>query len=125
MLQCMSLFLADFVVKVAGGIGIFRQDGFLALCAGLLQAERRHRRLRLMVTTSRKTRLTGDSRNARGWGDRGRPCDQFCEPAKVLGDRRQRELELGTARPAQPQAAEPQDALQMCEQHLNTLPVTA
>src|SRR5215813_13773908 len=35
------------------------------------------------------------------------------------------ELELGTARPAQSQAAEPQDALEMCKQHLNPFPITA
>jgi hypothetical protein len=37
----------------------------------------------------------------------------------------QRELELGTTRPAQSQAAEPQDALEMCKQHLNALSVMA
>ena len=117
---------ADFVVKVAGGLGIFRQDGFLALCAGLLQVGAAASPLTTDGHELEKDATThGDSRNARGWGDRGRPCDQLCEPAKVLGDRRQRELELGTTRPAQSQAAEPQDALQMCEQHLNTLPVTA
>ncbi len=47
--------MAVFVVKVAGELGMFRQDGFLALCAALLRSERRHRRLRLMVTNSRKT----------------------------------------------------------------------
>jgi hypothetical protein len=71
------------------------------------------------------TNPTLGSRNARGWRDWRRPCDQLCEPAKVLGDCREGELELRTARPAQSQPAEPQDALQMCEQHLNTLPITA
>jgi hypothetical protein len=81
MLQGMSPLTADFVVKVAGGIGIFRQDGFLALCAGLLQAERRHRRLRLMVTTSRKTRLTGLTQRTRlgRSGEAVRPVLRACE----------------------------------------------
>jgi hypothetical protein len=38
-------------------------------------------------------------------------CEQLCEPAKILRDRRQREFELGTARPAQSQLAEPQGDL--------------
>jgi hypothetical protein len=32
---------------------------------------------------------------------------------------------LSPARPAQSQAAEPQDTLEMCKQHLNALSVTA
>ena len=51
--------------------------------------------------------------------------DELSEAAQVLGDGRQRELELGSARPAQSQAAEPQDALQVSEQHLDALPVPA
>src|SRR5215510_10971818 len=42
-------------------------------------------------------------------------CHQLGKPAQVLGDSRQRELELGSARPAQSQAAKPQDALQVSE----------
>jgi hypothetical protein len=38
-----------------------------------------------------------------------------------LASLRQRELELGATRPAQSQAAEPQDALEMCKQHLNAM----
>jgi hypothetical protein len=41
----------------------------------------------------------------------GGRCDQLCEPAKILRDRRQREFELGTARPAQSQPAELQGDL--------------
>ena len=52
------------------------------------------------------------------------PCQQFGEPTKVLGDGCQRELELGSVRPTQSQPAEPQDAFQMREQHLNTLSFT-
>ena len=114
---------ADFVVKVAGGPGTDRTSTISRLAAV------RTRHLRCATDDSElekdATNPTLGSRNARGWRDRRRPCDQLCEPAKVLCDRRQRELELRTARPAQSQAAEPQDALQMCEQHLNTLPVTA
>ena len=64
-----------------------------------------------ILDSIRTLRTPPSSRHARGWRDRGWPCDQLCEPTKVLCDRRQRELELGTARPAQSQAAEPQDAL--------------
>ena len=114
---------ADFVVKVAGGPGTDRMSTISRLAAV------RTRHLRCATDDSElekdATNPTLGSRNARGWRDRRRPCDQLCEPAKVLCDRRQRELELRTARPAQSQAAEPQDALQMCGQHLNTLPVTA
>src|SRR6516162_7061192 len=38
---------------------------------------------------------------------------------------RQRELELSPARPAQSQAAEPQDTLEMCKQHLNAFSIVA
>src|SRR5262245_7826750 len=58
-------------------------------------------------------------------GQRWRPGNELSQPTQVLGDRRQIELELGTARPAQSQAAEPQDALEMCKQHLNPFPITA
>jgi hypothetical protein len=45
--------------------------------------------------------------------------------AEVLRNRRPRELEPGTAWPAQSQPAEPQDTLQMRKQHLDTFPVAA
>ena len=114
---------ADFVVKVAGEPGTDRTSTISRLAA----VRTRHLRCATDGSELEKdaTNPTLGSRNARGWRDRRWPCDQLCEPAKVLCDRRQRELELRTARPAQSQAAEPQDALQMCEQHLNTLPVTA
>jgi len=38
----------------------------------------------------------------------------FTSLRKILCDRCQREFELGPVRPAQSQAADPQDALQMC-----------
>jgi hypothetical protein len=53
------------------------------------------------------------------------PGDQLGKPAKVLRNRCPRELELGTAWPAQSQPAEPQDPLQMRKQHLDTFPVAA
>jgi hypothetical protein len=40
-------------------------------------------------------------------GQRRRSRDELGQPAQVLRNRCQRELELGTARPAQSQAAEP------------------
>jgi hypothetical protein len=58
-------------------------------------------------------------------GDWWWPGDQLGKPAKVLRNRRPRELELGTAWPAQSQPAEPQDPLQMRKQHLDTFPVAA
>src|SRR6516164_9375212 len=54
-----------------------------------------------------------------------RPCHELSQPPEVLSDRCQRELELSPARPAQSQAAEPQDTLEMCKQHLNALSVMA
>src|SRR5262249_3022934 len=54
-----------------------------------------------------------------------RPCHELGQPPEVLSDRCQRELELSPARPAQSQAAEPQDTLEMCKQHLNALSVMA
>jgi hypothetical protein len=49
----------------------------------------------------------------------GRPTWQAC----VLCNRCQRELELGTAWPAQSQPSEPQDTLQVRKQHFDTFPV--
>jgi hypothetical protein len=54
-----------------------------------------------------------------------RPRRQLGEAAQVLGDGCQGELELGAARSAQSQSAEPQDALQVREQHLDALALTA
>jgi hypothetical protein len=66
-----------------------------------------------------------DLRSRHTWsGQRWRPGDELSQPAQVLGDRRQRELELSTARSAQSQAAKPQDALEMRKQHLNAFPIT-
>jgi len=56
-------------------------------------------------------------------GEWWRPGDQLGQPTEVLRNRRQRELELGTAWPAQSQPAEPQDTLQVRKQHFDTLPV--
>ena len=64
------------------------------------------------------------SRNTRG--DHGRRSrHQLRETAQVLCGGRQRELELGATRSAQPQAAEMQDALQVREQHLDAFALTA
>lgn len=65
-----------------------------------------------------------NSRNTRG--DRGRRSgEELGKAAQVLGDGRQRELELGSARAAQPKPAEPEDALEVGEQHLDALALTA
>jgi len=52
------------------------------------------------------------------------PNDQFGEPAQVLCDSRERELILCPAWAPKPKAAKLQDALEMGEQHLNTLSFT-
>src|SRR6516165_6103315 len=51
--------------------------------------------------------------------------DKLCEPAEVLRGCRQCELELGTAWPAQTQATQPEDPLEMCKQHLNSFAIAA
>src|SRR5262244_4640358 len=56
----------------------------------------------------------------RRWSD-----DELCEPAEVLRDRRQCELELSTTWSTQAQTTEPKDTLEMCKQHLNALSVMA
>src|SRR6266702_5198785 len=58
-------------------------------------------------------------------GDRRWSDDELCEPADVLRDGRQCELELSAARPAQAHTTEPKDALEMGKQHLNTFTITA
>jgi hypothetical protein len=50
---------------------------------------------------------------------------QLCKSTQVLGDSGQRELEPSAARSAQSQTAEPQDALQVREQHFDALALTA
>jgi hypothetical protein len=50
-----------------------------------------------------------------GW----RQGDQRCEPSQVLSDGGQNKLILGTTRATQSQPTEPQDALQVCEPHLD------
>ena len=52
-----------------------------------------------------------------GWWSRG----QRCEPPEVLGDGGQNKLILGTSRSTQSKPTELQDALQMCEPHLDLL----
>ena len=56
----------------------------------------------------------------RRWSD-----EEPCEPAEVLRDCRECELELGTTRPTQTQPTEPKDTLEMGKQHLNTFPIAA
>src|SRR5262245_50990176 len=51
--------------------------------------------------------------------------DKLCESAEVLRGCRQRELELGTAWPAQAQTTQPEDPLEMCKQHLNSFTIAA
>jgi hypothetical protein len=47
--------------------------------------------------------------------------DQFRELPEVLGCGGEQKFVLSAARPSQPEPVEPQDALEMCEQHLNFL----
>jgi hypothetical protein len=70
------------------------------------------------------TQLTWCLRHARD-GQRWSSGDELGDPAQVLRDRCKCELELGTARSAQSQAAKSQNAFEMCKQHLNTFSITA
>src|SRR5262245_33351716 len=54
----------------------------------------------------------------RRWSD-----DELCEPAEVLRDCRQCELELSTTWSTQAQTTEPKDTLEMCKQQLNTFAI--
>jgi hypothetical protein len=47
--------------------------------------------------------------------------NQRSEPPQVLSDGGQNKLILGASRATQSEAAEPQDALQVCEPHLDLL----
>ena len=47
--------------------------------------------------------------------------NQFGQSPQILDCCSQRELVAGTAQPAQAQAVQPEDAFQMCEQHLHLL----
>jgi hypothetical protein len=49
------------------------------------------------------------------------PGDQRCEPSQVLGDGSKNKLVLGVSWAAQSEATELQDALQVCEPHLDLL----
>jgi hypothetical protein len=58
-----------------------------------------------------------NAQNLSGWRSR----DQRCEPPQVLGDGGQNKLILGTSRATQSEPTELQDALQVCEPHLDLL----
>jgi hypothetical protein len=51
--------------------------------------------------------------------------DEPGKPAQVLGDDREREFVLRTARSAQPKPTEPEDVLEVSKQHLDPLAVAA
>jgi hypothetical protein len=55
-----------------------------------------------------------------GW----RPGHQRGEPSQVLSNGGQNELILGASWATKSKPTEPQDALQMCEPHLDLLPLT-
>ena len=61
------------------------------------------------------TLTLGNTQNLSGWRSR----NQRCEPAQVLSDGGKNELILGTSRAAQSKPTELQDALQVCEPHLD------
>src|SRR5206468_11523169 len=65
------------------------------------------------------------SRNAPGRHNRRRSSNQLCRSTQVLRDGCQRELELRAAGTAKAQTAEPENALQVCEQHLDLLAIAA
>ena len=60
-------------------------------------------------------------RSGRHWGGRR---DQLCQLSKVLDGGSEEELVLSTKRTSQPEPVEAQDALEMCEQHLDLFPFT-
>ena len=62
-----------------------------------------------------------DTESPSGWLSR----NQRCEPPRVLSDGGQNKLILGASGATQSQSAEPQDALQVCEPHLNFLSLTS
>src|SRR5262249_16553894 len=76
------------------------ERGTVLTCPRLLRSEWRGDARRLVITPSTSTLCLQHSRNGGGWHNRRRPGDQLYEPAEVLCDRCQRELELGPARPA-------------------------
>jgi len=62
-----------------------------------------------------------DAQGLSGWW----PSDQRCEPSQVLSDGGQNKLILGASRTTQSKSTEPQDALQVCEPHLDLLALTS
>src|SRR5712691_1567030 len=119
----MSPLVADFVAEVADKKGKLRLGVELEPLAATRSVGSGGFEV-TVLTPQRGYNATWCSRHTWG-GQRWRPGDERSQPAQVLGDRRQRELELGTARPTQSQAPKPQDALEMCKQHLNAFPITA
>jgi hypothetical protein len=77
----------------------FERSAVLSACSGRSGGSDAPQ-LTLMHSTKTPA-LLERSCNAGGGHDRRRPGDQLCEPAEVLSDRCQRELELGTAGSAQ------------------------
>jgi hypothetical protein len=57
----------------------------------------------------------------RGWW----PGNQRCEPSQILSDGGQNKLILGASWTTQSQSTKLQDALQVCEPHLDLLPITS
>src|SRR4030095_12088409 len=79
-----------------------------------------------IVSRARRPALSGVQRGGVARSGRGqrRRGDQFRHLAEVLRGRGQEELVASTARTAQSQAIEAQDALQVGEQHLDFLPLS-
>jgi hypothetical protein len=61
-----------------------------------------------------------DAQSLSGWW----PSDQRCEPSQVLSDGGENELILGASRATKSEPPEPEDALQVCEPHLDLLALT-
>ena len=57
--------------------------------------------------------------------DRRRKGDELRQFPEILGGGGQEELVLGSVRPAETQSTEPEDALQMSEEHLDLLSLAA
>ena len=75
---------------------------------------------RPVLTLSTQLLRLRSTQGMSGWWSR----NQRCDPPQVLGDGGQNKPILGASRAAQSKPTEPQDALQVCEPHLDLFALT-
>ena len=111
--------------SVSGAMACFWRPCRFAehLLCGQLRLERRP--LRLHRDAGHDCNRVDASHNALDRCGRRWASNQFAETPQVLGDGRQGELEVSPARAPQSQPAEPQDTLQVGEQHFDLLAIPA